>query len=109
MTAIHYVPFSLLTSCHDDEVLFIKAYSLERTTIQQLEGDAQAIQPDEVLVTARDTEGTESGSGADASDEKSEGQVQSLQREPGKPCGEQEHTAHDVIDEKKRNDESEKV
>ena len=102
---MHYIPFSLLTACHDNKVLFIKAYSLERTTIQQ--SDAQAIQPDEVMVTAGDAEETGPGSGADAdaSDERSEGQVQSLQREPG----EQEHRAYDFIEEKKRNDRSEKV
>ena len=102
---MHYIPFRLLTACHDNKVLFIKAYSLERTTIQQ--SDAQAIQPYEAMVTAGDAEGTGPGSGADAdaSDDRSEGQVQSLQREPG----EQEHRADDVIEEQKRNDRSEKV
>ena len=97
-----HVPFSLLTSLHDNKVLFIKVYSLERTTIQQ--GNAHAIQPDEVMVTTSDAEETGPRSGADASDERSEGQVQSLQR----GSGEQEHVVNDVIYEK-RNDRSDKV
>jgi hypothetical protein len=98
----------LLTSGRD-EVLFIKAYSLKRTTIQQ--GDTHARPSDEEMAkemaAAGDTEGTGegSGSGVDGSVEKSEGHEQSLQGEPG----EQERVAHIVIDEKKRTDESEKV
>ena len=84
-------------------MLFLKVYSLKRTTIQQ--GDTHARQPDEEAASGGDTGATGSGSGAGASDEKSEGHEQSL---PGVP-GEQEHTANDVIDEKKRTDESEKV
>jgi EmrB/QacA subfamily drug resistance transporter len=81
-------------------VLFMKAYSLKRTTIQQ--PDTHAKQPDEEAAAAADTEGTGSGSGAGASDEKSEGHEQTLQ-------GVQEHSVNDLIDEKKRTDESEKV
>ena len=96
-----HVSFSLLTSRHDNKALFIKVYSLERTTIQQ--SDAQAIQPDKVMVTAGDAEGT--GSEADASDKRSEGQVvQSLLREPG----EQDRVENDVIYEQ-RHDRSEEV
>jgi hypothetical protein len=87
----------LLTSGHD-EVLFIKAYSLKRTTIQQ--GDTHARPSDEEMAAAGDTEGRIKGSV-----EKSEGHEQSLQGEPG----EQEPTAHNVIDEKKLAGESEKV
>ena len=93
---------SLLTSDHD-EVLFLKVYSLKRTTIQQ--GVTHARQSDEEAAAGGDTGATGSGSGAGASDEKSEGHEQSL---PGVP-GEQEHTANNLIDEKKRTDESEKV
>ena len=82
---------------HDDVVLFMKAYSLKRTTIQQ--PDAHAKQPDEEAAAAGDTEGTGLGSGAGTSDEKSEGHEQTVQ----------EHSANDLIDEKKRTDESEKV
>jgi hypothetical protein len=78
----------------------MKAYSLKRTTIQQ--PDTHAKQPDEEAAAAADTEGTGSGSGAGASDEKSEGHEQTLQ-------GVQEHSVNDLIDEKKRTDESEKV
>jgi hypothetical protein len=77
----------LLTSGHD-EVLFIKAYSLKRTTIQQ--GDTHARQPDEEMVASGDTEGTGEGSGSrvNGSVEKSEGHEQSLQGDRG----EQERT-----------------
>lgn len=89
----------LLTSGHN-EVLFIKAYSLKRTTIQQ--GDAHARPSDEEMAAGGDTEGT---ARVDGLVEKSEGHEQSLQGEPGG----QERTAHNVIDEKKVADESEKV
>lgn len=83
-------------------VLFIKAYSLNQNTIQR--GDTHARQSDEEMGAAGDTGGTGEveGSGADGSVEKSEGHEQSLQ-------GEQERTANNVIDEKKRTYESEKV
>jgi len=81
-------------------VLFMKAYSLKRTTIQQ-----HAKQSDEEMTAAGDTGGSGSGSAADASDVKSEGHEQSLQG----VSGEQEHSSNDVIDEKERIDESEKV
>ena len=81
----------------------MKAYSLKRTTIQQ--PDAHAKQPDEEAAAVGDAEGTGLGSGAGASDEKSEEHEQTLQGE----VGVQEHSANDLIDEKKRTDESEKA
>ena len=74
----------------------MKAYSLQRTTIQQ--PNAHAKQPDEEAAAGA-TEGTGLGSGVGTSDEKSEGHEQTVQ----------EHSANDHIDEKKRTDESEKV
>ncbi|KAI9454976.1 MFS general substrate transporter, partial [Lactarius psammicola] len=80
-------------------VLFIKAYSLKRTTIQ---GGAHAKADQEMAAG----ETTASGSvGADASDEKSDGHEQSLQG----GVDEQGHTTINGIDEKRRTDGSEKV
>ena len=84
-------------SSDDYVVLFIKAYSLERTTIQ---GTAHAKPDEEATVgDATASGGAGADAGADATDEKSEGH--SLQGGPG-----EEHTAIDVqvIDEKKRTD-----
>ncbi|KAH9071118.1 MFS general substrate transporter [Lactarius deliciosus] len=75
-------------------VLFIKAYTLNRTVIR---GGAHA---NLVELAAGDTTAR-----AGASDEKSERHEQSLQGGPG----EKEHGTIDVIDEKKRIDGSEKV
>ena len=98
---------SLLTSDDDDEVLFIKAYSLNWTTIQ---GGAH-MKPDQEMATGDTTASSESAGegaeeGTDASDVKSKGHEQSLQ---GGPRKQDEHAAIDIIDEKKRTDGSEKV
>ncbi len=96
---------SLLTCEHDVEVLFIKAYSLKRTTIQ---GGAHT-KPDQEMATGDTTalgsagEGAEEG--ADASDVKSEGHEQSLQG----GAREQEHEAINGIDKKQCTDGSKKV
>ncbi len=95
---------SVLTCDHDVEVLFIKAYSLKRTTIQ---GGAHT-KPDQEIATGDTTASGSAGEGVEegALDVKSEGHEQSLQGGPGKR---DEHAAIDVIDEKKRIDGSEKV
>ena len=85
---------------HDDEVLFIKAYSLKRTTIQ----GAAHPKPDAEATVGDVTGSGEAGAEADTSDEKSEGHEESLQGGSG-----QEHVTIHAIDEKKRNDESENV
>jgi len=85
-------------------VLFIKAYSLKRNTIQV---GAHA-KPDEETTAGDATASGGTGAAAaadDAPDEKSEGREELL---PGRP-GEQEHTAIEVIDQRKHSDESEKV
>ena len=87
-------------SSDNDVVLFIKAYSLKRTTIQ---GTAHA-KPDEEATVGDATASGGAGAGADATDENSDGHKASLKGGPG----EQDHVA-DVIDEKKRTDGSEKV
>jgi hypothetical protein len=81
---------SLLTSDHDDEVLFLKAYSLKQTTIQ---GGAHA-KPDQEMAAGHTTV---SGS-SDVSDERLEGHEQSLQG--GAARGEQVHASAtiDVIE-----------
>src|SRR6266702_2300927 len=88
-----YLIGGLLTCYHDDEVLFIKAYSLKRTTIR---GGAHA-KPDQEVATGDTTAGAGTGTDAwaDASDEKSDGDEQSLQGGPG----EQGYGAIDVIEE----------
>ncbi len=96
---------SLLTCDDDDEVLFIKAYSLKRTTIQ---GGAHT-KPDQEMATGDTTASGSAGEraeeGADASDVKSEGHEQSLQG----GAREQEHAAINGIDEKQHTNGSEKV
>ncbi|KAI9446101.1 major facilitator superfamily domain-containing protein [Lactarius indigo] len=84
-------------------VLFIKAYSLKRTTIQ---GAARA-KPDQEIATGDTTASgrTAAEAGADVSDERSEERKHSLQG----VNGEQDHAAIDVIDEKKRTGGSEEV
>lgn len=87
-------------------VLFIKAYSLKRTTIQ---GAAHA-KPDQEMAAGDATAPGRAAAGveeaaADVSDETSEEHKQSLQG----GHGEQDHATIDVINEKKRTDGSEKV
>ncbi|KAH9030951.1 MFS general substrate transporter [Lactarius hengduanensis] len=87
-------------------VLFMKAYSLKRTTIQ---GAAHA-KPDQEMAAGDATAPGRAAAGveeaaADVSDERSEENKQSLQG----GHGEQDHAAIDVINEKKRTDGSEKV
>ena len=96
---------SLLTCNDNDKVLFIKAYSLKRTTIQ---GGAH-IKPDQEMATgdttASESAGEEAEEGADASDVKSEGHEQLLQG----GAREKEHAAINGIDKKQRTDGLEKV
>ncbi|KAI9449899.1 MFS general substrate transporter [Lactarius psammicola] len=82
-------------------VLFIKAYSLKRNTIQR---GARA-RPDQEMAVGDTTAGAGADAWADASDGKSEGHEQSLKG----GAREQDHGAVDVIDEKKRADGLEKV
>ncbi|KAH9071142.1 MFS general substrate transporter [Lactarius deliciosus] len=86
-------------------VLFMKAYSLKRTTIQ---GAAHA-KPDQEMAAGDATASGRAAAGveaaADVSDERSEENKQSLQG----GHEEQDHATIDVINEKERNDGSEKV
>lgn len=82
----HYVQFGLLTSDHDDEVLFIKAYSLKRNIIR---GDIH-VKPDDEKAASDTTLSV----GGDAKDERSDRFDQSFQ--VGR-AGENEHIAIDVV------------
>ncbi|KAH9066301.1 MFS general substrate transporter [Lactarius vividus] len=102
IVGVGFIMGDVLICDHGDKVLFIKAYSLKRTTIQ---GAARA-KPDQETVAG---DATASGravarveAAADVSDERSE---ESLRR----GHEEQDHATIDVIDEKKHTDRSEKV
>jgi hypothetical protein len=82
-------------------VLFIKAYSLKRTTIQS----AAHAKPDEEMTAGDARASGGAGAGTDSTDEKSVGHEESM--EAG--SGEQEHATADVTDERLGADGSENV